>query len=372
MSGPCRALRAVPAIRHSRSPMPPPGPPPPPLDASQQPLDILWRGPALLWILLAGEGLAAILALGPGIDQDRWIYFGLTSLVVQWVALLALAGLYLCRRPLRRLKPLTIAYVALAALLLSAWLTGGMMWWLLGRRFWSPDGETAALFLARLSGVAVIVGLLGVAAFQNHWRTRLMAVRAKQSELEALRARIRPHFLFNTLNSAIALVRQQPARAEHLLLDLSDLFRAALARPHDVDLAEELDMARRYLEIEAIRFGARLQATWDLPDPLPRVRLPSLSLQPIVENAVRHGIEHLPDGGTIAIRVEAGRDTATVRISNPIPVERVDSGGHSIGLNATQARVQSMTGGLGTLTSSRRGDAFVVELTLPLDRDAAA
>ena len=353
--------------------MPPPASPPPPQDAPQRPLDILWRGPALLWILLTGEGLAAILALGPGIDQDRWVYFGLTSLVVQWVALLALGGLYACRRPLRRLKPLTIAYVALAALLLSAWLTGGVMWWLLGRGFWSPDGETVALFLARLTGVAVIVGLLGVAAFQNHWRTRQMAVKAKQSELEALRARIRPHFLFNTLNSAIALVRQRPAQAEHLLLDMSDLFRAALARPHDVDLAEELEMARRYLEIEAIRFGPRLRTSWDLPDPLPRVRLPSLSLQPIVENAVRHGIEHLPDGGTISVRVQTDRDTATVRVSNPVPAQRsADSSGYSIGLNATQARVQSMTGGLGTLTSARSGDEFVVELKLPLDRDAAS
>src|SRR3546814_8191172 len=110
-------------------------------------------------------------------------------------------------------------------------------------------------------------------------------------------ARVRPHFLFNTLNSGIALVRQRPEQAEELLLGLSDLFRAALARPHDVALGEELALVRRYLEIEAVRFGPRLRVAWRLPGPLPEVAVPALSVQALVENAVRHGIERSPGGG---------------------------------------------------------------------------
>src|SRR3546814_19297226 len=119
-------------------------------------------------------------------------------------------------------------------------------------------------------------------------------------------ARVRPHFLFNTLNSGIALVRQRPEQAEELLLGLSDLFRAALARPHDVALGEELALVRRYLEIEAVRFGPRLRVAWRLPEPLPEVAVPALSVQALVENAVRHGIELSPEGGGIAIGVGAG------------------------------------------------------------------
>src|SRR5690606_11628475 len=106
------------------------------------------------------------------------------------------------------------------------------------------------------------------------------AVRAKQAELEALQARIRPHFLFNTLNTGAALVHARPGEAERLLLGLSDLFRAALAGPGELPLEDELGLARRYLEIEALRFGPRLQVNWQLPAPLPEVWVPTLSIQP--------------------------------------------------------------------------------------------
>src|SRR3546814_1090043 len=100
--------------------------------------------------------------------------------------------------------------------------------------------------MLRMLGIALVAGLLALVAFQNYSEATRLAVRAKQSELEALQARVRPHFLFNTLNSGIALVRQRPEQAEELLLGLSDLFRAALARPHDVALGEELALVRRY------------------------------------------------------------------------------------------------------------------------------
>ena len=220
--------------------------------------------------MLAGEGLAVVLSLAPGVNVDRLVYFGLTSMMVQWVSLLALGGLYVLRRLLAPLTLHQLAYVALALLVLNTWLVAGAAWYLLGDLWPMTDGSWQALFL-RLTVIVLTVGLLGLAAFQNHWRGRLHAVRAKQSELQALQARIRPHFLFNTLNTGAALVHQRPEEAERLLLDLADLFRAALAGPRQILLEDELSLVRRYLEIESLRFGDRLRINWQQPRELPPV-----------------------------------------------------------------------------------------------------
>ena len=352
-------IGTVPALRKRRSTAYPVGMTSPPryTDANkstlQPPLEVLWQGPVIMWVILAGEGLAAILAMSPGIADGRWVYFGLASLTVQWITILAMVCLYLWRHRLATMKPAHVAYFALFLLLASTWLVGAAVWWLLHDVLPADGGAWRGLLL-RLSATMLIVGLLGLAAFQNHWRARQLAVRAKQSELEALRARVRPHFLFNTLNSGIALVRQRPEQAEELLLGLSDLFRAALARPHDVPLAEELALVRRYLEIEAVRFGPRLRVAWQLPAPLPEIEVPALSVQALVENAVRHGIERLPDGGEIGINVARKGDAVVVAVRNPMPAGG-DTGnsGHSIGLQATRARLHASTGGRGSLESGR-------------------
>src|SRR5690606_23707653 len=172
----------------------------------------------------------------------------------------------------------------------------------------------------------------------NYARARHLLVRAKQLELEALQARIRPHFLFNTLNTGAALVHARPDEAERLLLDLADLFRAALRGPELVPLADELELTRRYLEIEGLRLGQRLQVRWQLPEPLPQAMVPALSMQPLAENAVRHGIEPLPEGGRIDIEanVAAGRITVEIRNDLGDGDGRID--GHRIGLCAPPER----------------------------------
>ncbi|HEY5851675.1 MAG TPA: histidine kinase [Lysobacter sp.] len=334
--------------------------PPPP----SHPLDTLWQAPTIVWALIAGEGVSVILALAPGISQDRWVYFGLTSILVQWVLLLSLAMLYLVRRPLVRLKPQSVAYVALCVLLLSTWLVGSLTWLLL-RDLWSLERDDWQSLFLRLTGMALAVGLLGLAAFQNHWRARQLAVQAKQAQLEALQARIRPHFLFNTLNTGAALVHRKPEEVERLLLDLADLFRAALAGPRDISLDDELALARRYLEIEQLRFGERLQVDWQLPREIPAVTVPALSIQPLVENAIRHGIERRADGGLIEIAVTTTPDTVIVRIINPLSTGGRDSRGHHVGLNASQVRIEALTGGRGSVITQQEGKRFIATVRLP-------
>ena len=140
------------------------------------------------------------------------------------------------------------------------------------------------------------------------------------ARLAELQSRIRPHFLFNALNSAIALVRVDPAKAEDVLEDLSELFRAALVGSGDqTTLGEEVDLARRYLAIEQVRFGKRLQVIWQLDAATDAARVPSLLLQPLVENAVKHGIEPAADGGTVHVRTQAHKGQALISVTNTLP-----------------------------------------------------
>ncbi|MCF7222352.1 sensor histidine kinase [Marilutibacter chinensis] len=331
-----------------------------------QPLDALWQPPVLISVLLAGECLASVLALAPGISANRWVYFGLASLLIQWISLLTLLALYLLRGRLATRPPLQLAWIATGLLLVNTWLVSGAARLGLGPD-WPLDEDGWWGLTLRFTGIVLAVTLLGLAAFQNHWRTRQMAIRAKQAELEALQARIRPHFLFNTLNTGAALVHQRPEAVEHLLLDLSDLFRAALAGPQQIALEDELGLARRYLEIEALRFRDRLRVVWKLPKALPDVTVPALTIQPLVENAIRHGIERLPKGGEIEIAVTTSPERVIVRITNPLPgIDAPGNPGHRVGLNAAQERVEALTGGRGSVTTQREGGLYVATIRLPV------
>ena len=329
------------------------------------PLDSLWQGRVVIWVVLAAEGLAAVLTLAGDAPLGRWIRFGLLSLVVQWVALLTLGGLYLLRKRLRDVKPQLVAYIALALLLLSSWSVLAVSDLLLGELWRIPDGARLDVFL-RVTGIVLVVGWLALAAFQNHWRVRQLAVRAKQAELAALQARVRPHFLFNTLNTGAALVHHRPHEAEHLLLDLADLFRAALGGPREIPLGEEIALIERYLEIESLRFRERLRVHWTRPETMPDTLVPSLSLQPLVENAIKHGIERIPGGGEIDIRIDSDENGVVVVISNPMPAEPAHaSAGHNVGLPSSLAQIEAYTDGRGSVVASAADGRFTVTVKLP-------
>lgn len=330
-----------------------------------RPLDELWQARALTWIVVGGEGLAAVLALAPGLDDDRWVYFGLASLWIQWVILASLGTLYLARAPLNRLPAVRVGAVALLCGMLYCWLITWLTRWLLGD---VPGAEATDWHgLAMLtSGITLTVGLLGLATFETYWRGRLLDVRAKQAELESLQARIRPHFLFNTLNTGAALVHARPGEAERLLLDLADLFRAALSGPREIPLADELALARRYLEIEALRFGPRLRLRWDLPEQLPDVLVPTLSIQPLVENAIRHGVEPSGEGGAVDVSVTLDPNTVRIVIRNDLPRGGSrPANGHQVGLISSRERILALSQGRGRLDTEVLDGRYVATITLP-------
>jgi two-component sensor histidine kinase len=223
---------------------------------------------------------------------------------------------------------------------------------------------------------AGIVGAMHALAF--HERSRERALRAAELERalsearhEALASRLHPHFLFNTLHTVSSLIRaEQPAAAIRTLASLSDLLRYALdaSRSPDAELAEELDVARRYLAIQALRFGDRLEVHLHAdPDALP-ARVPRLLLQPLVENAVRHGMPGTSDGEAAWLRLEARRVNGSLSIgivNSAHGVPPAEGEGRGIGLSATRARLERLYGADFRLDTRRLDDRFELALDIP-------
>jgi two-component system sensor histidine kinase AlgZ len=190
-----------------------------------------------------------------------------------------------------------------------------------------------------------------------------------QLRLDALRARIRPHFLFNTLNSIASLITIQPDRAERAIEDVSELFRAALrAEDHEGSLGEELHLCRLYLDLEMLRLGERLQVTWDIEDGLEACPLPSLLLQPLVENAVYHGISPRPQGGEV--RVIARRDGGMLEIEvlNPLPPGSVSprAGGQQMAQENIRQRIEAQYPERGRFDARADGELYRAVIRIPM------
>lgn len=341
--------------------------PPTSSPARLSPLDTLWQPRTLIWVMLAGEAVAAALALAPGTEGDRLTYFGVASLAIQWISLTALSLIYLLRRSLASLSTPVVAQIGLGALLLSTWMVVGLAWLTLRDLGLLPQGAWTG-FALRMTAIALIMGLLGLAAFQAQWNARQLAISAEQAKLQALQARIQPHFLFNTLNTGISLLHAKPDLAEQLLLDLSDLFRAALSQRDSLRLEEDLSLARRYLEIEQLRLGERLQLRWEVPDELPALQIPTLSIQPLAENAIRHGIEPSTAGGEVGIRVWLDEGYLHIAVANTLPPASARAAaGHQVGLSSVRARIHATTQGRGRVDTRVADGLYTATIQLPLD-----
>jgi two-component system, LytTR family, sensor histidine kinase AlgZ len=187
-----------------------------------------------------------------------------------------------------------------------------------------------------VSGALIAAGLVAALIWRAQQRTPASAA----ARLTELQSRIRPHFLFNTLNSAIALVREEPAKAEMLLEDLSELFRSALVDQGDAaSLQQEIELAQRYLAIEAVRFGSRLRVEWAIDPVTLQAKLPPLLLQPLVENAVKHGVEPSATGADVKISAQRRSGVIVIKITNTAPGGQ-GKAGHGVALQNVQDRLR--------------------------------
>jgi len=289
--------------------------------------------------------------------------------------------------------PAMQAWLMQTALLTAGTLPATLLWLLLacaGRRLfsrwpmpaqWLTAGALGALAgvsgcgLLAWSGLLVQVPWAGSAAGGALmalvllaglvWRAKAMMPAGTQARLVELQSRIRPHFLFNTLNSAIALVRAEPKQAEALLEDLSELFRSALTdQGQAVPLAQEIDLARRYLAIEQVRFGERLRVEWDIDPAADAARLPPLILQPLVENAVKHGVEPSADGAQLRISTQRRGSVVVVKVTNTVPAGS-GATGHGLALANVRERLALLHDVEGQFRHTLRDGVFQVRLELP-------
>ncbi len=280
--------------------------------------DVCHVGVVLRALLFVHAAVAVGALFGAREPYDWVVLLALGASVALPAVLLWLVSVCLLQRALARLRPggQWAAVVGLGAV-------AGGFGWSLQALFGLGPGMGGSTGLSGLQTLAPVVAGAVLSAAFFYWltlRARARLPADTTARLAELQSRIRPHFLFNTLNTAITLARLDPARTEGLLEDLAELFRVALSDGSaSVSLADEVALAQRYLAIEQIRFGERLQITWALDPAAGAARVPPLLLQPLVENAVRHGVEPATAGGTVRIRTRVQRGHAVITITNSVP-----------------------------------------------------
>ncbi len=187
-----------------------------------------------------------------------------------------------------------------------------------------------------------------------------------EARLQALQARIRPHFLFNSINAVLSLIRSQPKQAETALEDMADLFRVLMADNRDlVPLAQEIALCRQYLSLEKLRLDERLNIQWQIDDMPPDALIPPLLLQPLIENAVYHGIEPLAAGGTIIIQIYTKRNEVHIVLSNPYHRQNIHQNGNKMALNNIKERLTLHFDLEASLKTTQSDTEYQVHITLP-------
>ncbi|TVS10599.1 MAG: sensor histidine kinase [Gammaproteobacteria bacterium] len=333
---------------------------------------------ALVAVVISAQLLTVVVVLLSG--ALSWVTFGVTSLFVQWVALVSAGTLCWLRPSLSRLPAaaggacawlLVTAVVALCALLAELALDGRLGQWV-GAAVADPllpaSGPDWSMVLRTTLVGAILAGmLLRYLMVQQQLRDREQG--ALRLRVQALQSRIRPHFLFNSMNIIASLIETDPRTAELVVEDLSELFRASLNEAgNQVSLQEELDLCERYVRIEQLRLGRRLHVEWEV-DAVPHgVRIPLLTIQPLLENAIYHGIQPLPEGGTVHVRLQIEGDRVNVEIDNPLPppnAARRAVQGNRMALANIRSRLEVLYGSEATLAVHDSGERYRIRLSYP-------
>lgn len=331
-------------------------------------------GRMVLAVVLIAEFVAIVLALSQFTNaSDFWLRLARASLFLLWVGLGSAAVLCTARPWLAR-RGVGGASALAALLLVGTTAVISILTLALGQYFFGqrPNAllqpSSAGAFLFRNVSISVIVSALLLRYFYvtHQWR-RNVELQAL-SRISALQARIRPHFLFNSMNTIASLTRSDPTLAEQAVEDLADLFRSSLAdSATKIRLKEELEMTRIYQRIEALRLGDRLRVEWDVNNLPMNALVPGLCIQPLLENAIYHGIENLPQGGTIRITGQDYGKGFDIDIRNPLPPPsgRQRSTGNRIALQNIRQRLELAYDRPAKINAGPENDEYRVTLWIP-------
>lgn len=326
---------------------------------------------ALLFLILLTQIFAVIAVLiSSGNTLIDWEFLGLFSLYCHAIVLTSAALNCRAKHYYDGRSNLTISLLFIGICLLVAAAYGwGFSQLLFSKLLFSnlqPHSLDTNLFLTKSLVITAILSglLLRYFYLQHQWRMQKQA--EVNARLEALQARIRPHFLFNSMNSIASLISIDPDKAEDAVLDLASLFRATLnTQKMLIPLEEELALCQRYLNIESLRLGDRLKTVWDIQPDLGKASVPPLSLQPLFENAIYHGIQSRVDGGTIKTRVYRQNNSLYILISNPEATQTRTHQGNQIALDNISRRLTGIFGHQAVIKTSSLDGHFTVTLRLP-------
>lgn len=328
----------------------------------------LCHGYSVLVVVIVAELMAIVLALMSGYYQGFNVsHFALTSFFMQWVGLTSACLLCLSRSWLNRL-PSTLSAV-LVVLLVSAvtlmfsLLARGVINWVAGvdllYNLWDYDLVSNVLIAAIITGMIVRYFVV-----QEALRRQREAELA--SRLQALQSRIRPHFLFNSMNIIASLIPIEPDTAEQVVDDLSQLFRATLKEgTQPVPLEKELAVCQHYIHIEQLRLGDRLEVEWQQDASLMQQPIPLLTLQPLLENAIYHGIQPLVEGGVVRVSIEHDDEHVVIRITNPVG-DKTTNSGNRMALDNIRERLRALHGKAASLDVGNNAGQFHVVIRYPL------
>ena len=337
----------------------------------------------VLWIPLTALLLYLFHASGLSIQEGGIVL----CVLVPVYALMCLLAWYPCRAtPLQRAGVVRIvATHSAAALLLSGtWMFLGMFYvsaLVLIQPLRTLSNHANLYRLIFVTGV--LLYLFWVASFyvllsmeasrEAELRATEARVLARDSELRALKAQINPHFIFNSLHSISALTSVDSAKAREMCITLADFLRATLGMGEKslIPLTEELDLVHRYLTVEKIRFGARLSTAEIIDDTALTCLVPPLTLQPLVENAIVHGVAHLPEGSSIQLQCSVTRDRLLITIENRFDPEFESKRKSGIGLANVRERIETRYGNAASFLATANSDRFTVTISLPAERSAA-
>ncbi|HHL18356.1 MAG TPA: histidine kinase [Thiothrix sp.] len=325
---------------------------------------------SVIRILLAGMTIALILALAAASElQALLVKFGLNALFILWTTIMSIILICMLGKILNRVSSthagafilaITTFFTCIASVLGIAGLSyssGNIVYW-------------DTLFVLKNIFISGIITLLALRYFyvQQQWNEHVKS--DSNAKYDALQSRMRPHFLFNSLNTIAQLITVDPVRAEDALLDLADIFRTTLDKRNRITLGEELDVTMRYLRMEGLRLGKRrLSVVWDMEkNALPfEMLIPPLLLQPLVENAIYHGIQPRKEGGTLGISLYETEKYLDISVSNPVPPEgtTAHSKGNHIAQENLKKRLDIAYGDRAKLSLTKTAHLYRVAFRIP-------
>jgi two-component system sensor histidine kinase AlgZ len=323
-------------------------------------------------VVLIAELIAILLTLAAHTPSDLFLVeLARISLFVQWLALLS-CGVMCAFRSRLESAGKTAAFVLSFVILELVCIVLAEFSFQLSRNF--PDfiaiTDPHHFFLLRTFAISSIVIALAMRYLYvaSEWRRSI--VLEAQARISALQALIRPHFLFNSMNTIASLTRTDPRQAEEAVEDLSDLLRANLGGSGDrASLKEELEVAAIYQRIEKLRLGERLSVRWEVGDLPMRALIPSLTIQPLLENAIYHGIELLPEGGEVLIAGKRYDDDLEITISNPVASGEIRAkAGNQMALANIRQRFEIAYGSRAAVDVDASDTSYTVRIRFPHER----